>query len=295
MVALAKREKTWVIEDFHKVDQATRNHLADVLKVFSDHAAPKTAIVVLGATESASAVVEAPADVTRRVVRVHVPPLDDKQLGQILDEGGRLMRVDFSPVRRTIIRNSAGVASVTHALALACLDELGIDTPPKDVVTIQPETLRAASRIYVRGLSHDMKERFEKAVFRSRTRKFDNCTIILKALAALPEHGGMHNEILTEIRKQYSDYPTGNLTYYSAKLTTEERGALVRKTGDNRFRFDEPLQHTYAQLLFKIEPENDDLFAEEVAAYVSEEDREYVTAAGAAGHDGNAARFDEEE
>jgi len=278
-VALSKRDLSWVIEDFHKVDESTRDGLADVLKVFSDNNHPSTAVIVIGATESAAAVVEAPADVTRRVARIQVPPMTDDQLGDILDTGGALMSVDFSAVRDEIVRKSAGVASVTHALALRCLQELGIDTPPDVTVEIRDDTLRAAGVSYAASMQSDIKERFEKGLFLKRKRKYDNCGIILRAIASLPENGGTHAEILAKIREQSAEYPASNLTSYLVELGGEDRGALVRKTADGKHRFDEPMQHTYAQIIFDLKPAADDLYASELETQVSAADRERAAAA----------------
>ena len=280
-VALSKRDLSWVIEDFHKVDDDTRNALADVLKVFSDNNHPSTAVIVIGATESAAAVVEAPADVTRRVARIQVPPLTDDQLGAILDTGGDLMHVDFSAVREEIVRKSAGVASVTHALALRCLQELEIDTPPEVTIEISDHTLREAGLSYAASMQSDIKERFEKGLYLKRKRKYDNCGIILRAIASLPESGGTHAEILAKIRESIAEYPPSNLTSYLVELGSEDRGSLIRKAADGKHRFDEPMQHTYAQIIFDLEPAADDLYASELETQVSEEDRERAAAAAA--------------
>lgn len=279
VVALAKRNLTWLIEDFHKVEAGTRDQLADVLKVFSDNAHPRTTVVVLGASETATDVVSAPADISKRVAQIPVPPLDDDQLGRILDDGGRLMNVDFAEVREAIIRTSAGVASVTHALALRCLQELKIETPPEQQVGITATTLREAAWSYASSMQGNMKHSLEMAVYRKRTRKYDNCAIILKAIASLPEHGGTHAEILAEIRKTIPEYPPSNLTFYLVELGTEERGAMIRKTADGRHRFDEPLQHTYAQINFNLDPREGDLFAAELSTQVTDEEKARALAA----------------
>ncbi len=128
-------------------------------------------------------------------------------------------------------------------------------------------------------MSSDMKEDFENGVYLKRVRKFDNCAVILRAVASLPEHGGTHAEILARIKETTPGYPPGNLSAFLPQLASDERGGLLRNTPDGRWRYDEPLQHTYAQILFNIELEDGDIFALELIQSVSGEQRDRAQAA----------------
>jgi hypothetical protein len=102
---------------------------------------------------------------SKGLAQIPVPPMTDEQLGRILDSGGELMNVDYSPVREAIIRTSAGVASVTHALALRSLQELAVDRPPEIKLVMDAQTLRAAAWSYSSSMQGGMKAQFEKAIF----------------------------------------------------------------------------------------------------------------------------------
>ena len=277
---LAQRQTTWVIEDLHKVKPEVKEQVADLLKVFVNRANARTAVVVLGASETAGAIVRAPADVKNRVAQLAVKPLTPDELGLILDKGSHLMNVDLSEIRDEIIRLSSGVASATHALALRCLQELKIETPVLGAARpIRHEVLVLAARSYARSMSGDMREDFEKGVFLKRARIFDNCAVILRAVARLPEQGGTHAEILARIKETTPGYPPENLSGFLPQLAKDERGGLLRNTPDGRWRYDEPLQHTYAQILFSLELEDGDLFAGELLQSVSDEQRSRAQAA----------------
>lgn len=58
----------------------------------------------------------------------------------------------------------------------------------------------------------------------------------------------LHSELLSDIRKMEKSYPAGNLTTYLSQLIGEQRGGLLRIGGDGRYRFVEPLHHTFAQV-----------------------------------------------
>ncbi|CAN5292377.1 hypothetical protein BH11ACT4_BH11ACT4_18250 [soil metagenome] len=265
--------KSWIIEDFHKIPSAEKVALAQTLKVFSDLAIdyPLVRIVVVGATDSAKEVVEYDPEMNTRVSEVYVPPLDEPELRRILENGGKLLNASFGLVSAELIRHSVGVASVAHHLALNCMLHLGIEKPADRMRLVRREDLKAAAEQYVQQSSATLKERFDKGVVRVRVRHFDNGRLIIGALAVLPMEGALHSEILAEIQKTEPDYPSGNLTTNAKALMTEEKGALVRKGTDGRFRFAEPLLHTYARLVFVKSNESTigDLFAESLTALFS--------------------------
>lgn len=210
--ALVAKDLTWLIEDVHKVSPEVKEQLADALKVFSDFGHPKTAAVLLGASETASALIKAPADMKKRLSRIAVPTMTDEQLGEIIDHGGRLLNVDFSEVRDSIIRRSVGVASVTHALALRCLQAMKVDSGGENFVKVTVAGLVEAERAYARTMQGDTKEAFEKALYLRRERKYNNCALILEALAALPATGGSHADLLNKIHRTKHEYPASNLS-----------------------------------------------------------------------------------
>lgn len=275
--ALAKRFKSlncsWLIEDFHKVPQEVRDGFADVLKIFSDTAHPHTAIIVLGARETSDEVVNLPsANVTNRVAPIELRPLTETELGELLDEGGRLLNVDFSEVRADIIASSAGVASVTHGLAKACLDQLDIDVKQKTLFRVSASIWRNAAAEYVETYAGGVRAQFTKALTDKGTKQstYKNYKVVVRALAGFPEHGATRGELLAKIREAHPDYPGGNLDLYLRKLGEEPRGEIVRKTAEGKFRFDRPLQLTYARTWFKL-GETTGLFAEKLERYVPAE------------------------
>lgn len=272
---LGAKEVTWIIEDFHKVDDNVRGALADALKIFSDESIdhPRTSVVILGASDSPGDVLATPSNMRGRLAAISLPPLDSTELRQILGQGERLLNVDFSEVQDQIIRHSVGVASVTHALAYECCRAVGINQTVREGTKISAEALEQAKAAYVRTRAADMKVTFDQALHVERTRRYHNYAIILRALAMLPESGGYHADILAAIRRDHPDYPSSNLTLYLRKLQEDARGALVRRTSQGAFRYDRPLQHAYAILRFGLQPAGDSTFWAENLA-VSDQDRD---------------------
>lgn len=257
--ALAQRmgalDVVWLLEDFHKLSSDVRARVADTLKVFSDEAVdyPKLRIIMLGVAETAAQILQTPSNMRGRLADVPIPPLSDEQLGQVLNKGLELLKVDFMPVRDRIIRHSVGVATITHSLAKECCVALGVRETNREVIAVTDEAFTAAKAAYVRTRGGDMKELFDVAVHQPTTRRYQNYAIILEALASLPERGASHAQILARIHQKHPHYPAGNLTTYLRSLQSEERKSLVRKTSEGLFRFDAPLQHAYAMLRWGID------------------------------------------
>lgn len=261
----------WLIEDFHKVPVSERAALAQTMKVFSDLGAvyPELRIVVVGATESARDVVGYDTEMRNRVAEVFVPPFSDEELRTLIAAGGSLMNVDFSQIETEIVQSSIGSASVAHSLALHSLLVRGIKRTERSLVALNEDDLKAAAEQYVQASSATLRAKFEIALKRTKSTGYDNCRLILRALAALDVQGALHGDLLAQIRVTNPDYPSGNLTTYLRQLGSDERGALVRKNLDGRFRFAEPLFHTYARLtLLNASSRTDDLFADDVRNFV---------------------------
>jgi len=246
---LGAQELCWVVEDFHKMQEAEKRYLAQALKVFSDLAAefPTVKIVAVGATETAREVVEYDPEMAARVSEILVPLMSKSELGKIITNGQSLLNIDMSDLKSRIVRYSMGLPSVCHQLALnACLVEGVVATVPT-TVSLSPQNFNTALEQYVRESSDTLKATFDKALRRHKVRKFDNCRLILTALAGGPVEGLLHAEVLVGIQKTDPEYPPGNLTKYLRELSYEVRGNVIRRGTDGKYRFATPLHHAFAQ------------------------------------------------
>lgn len=246
----------WIVEDFHKMPAEEKVPLAQSLKIFSDLAAsfPDVKIVTVGATETARQVVEYDPEMVNRVSELLVPLMNEEELQAILVNGQRLLHLDLSALIDPIVQHSVGVASVCHQLALNVCLEKSIVVTSYDDVALTEDDLRPAIERYIRESSDTLKAAFDKALKRHKVRKYDNTRMILQAVASGPLDGMLHADIMAVIRRGNPDYPPGNLTLYLAQLTSDERGAILRRGVDGRYRFIDPLHHTFAQVTLLPSP-----------------------------------------
>jgi hypothetical protein len=247
---LGAQEMCWVIEDFHKIPVAEKIPFSQSLKVFCDTSSvyPGVKTIAIGAMETARQVIEYDREMRNRVAELLVPLMTDDEIEMILTNGQALLNIDLSALVSPIVRYSVGVPSVCHQLALnACLAKGIVETVEKRVAFTRDD-LQAAVDRYASDLSDTLKASFDLALTRHKVKKFDNCRLILQALAKGPLEGLTYPEILANIRQVRSEYPAGNLTAYLRVLQSEERGEIIRQGLDKRYRFVDPLFHTFAQI-----------------------------------------------
>lgn len=250
---LGATEQCWLIEDFHKVQPNVKLSMAQILKVFCDLASeyPHLKIVALGATDSARAVVEFDREMANRVAEVHVPLMDDHEIGAILTGGESLLNVSFESCKQAVVEYSVGVGSICHQLGLYMCTGSGVENTQDSVVELKQLALDLALERYLSDTSDTMKKTFETAIIRERERTYDNPRLILRALANGPNTGMSQKEILTAIQSESpasSEYPQGNLTNYLKRLTGEERGKIIRRDADGKYRFADPFHYLFPHL-----------------------------------------------
>lgn len=251
---LGEVEACLVLEDFHKISNTEKTKLAQAMKVFMDTADNyrDVKIIAIGAVDTAREVVEYEPEMQNRVSEIRVPLMSKDQLRGIIEKGEAALNLRLSSaLKDELAKYSSGLASVVHQLSLNICFAAGIVETCITPFSINSEHLEKAVTRYLKDSSDSLKSAFDKAMKRQRTRKFDNCRLILRALASLGAVDSSHNDILGRIRSWEGDYPSGNLTHYLKQLQRSDRGGVVRfDPSSNKYSFSNPLYLAYAQILF---------------------------------------------
>ena len=111
----------WVLEDFHKMDTASKTRLGQAMKVFMDLSKrhPMLKIIAIGAVGTARQIVKYEPEMSNRVAEVHVPLMSPAELNSVVSKGQSLLNVAFHRrVRGDLISFSHGLAAVCHQLCL---------------------------------------------------------------------------------------------------------------------------------------------------------------------------------
>ncbi len=254
---LGEQDLCLVLEDFHKVSGGAKGKLAQALKVFVDESSayPTVKVIAIGATDSPREILDYDPELANRVSEVHVPLMDDEELGQILTQGQKILNIILpSKVISGIIDYSSGLGAVCHQIALNVCRAAEITHAAHDTVTVSEDSLSEAVREYVRESSDSLKKRYDKAIRRYREVKYDNGRLILTALSSMPDEGATHAQLIELIHKDSPEYPASNLSNYLNELQTSKRGTFVRfDPASGRYSFSDPLLAVYTRMQLKPE------------------------------------------
>jgi hypothetical protein len=236
---LGAQSMCWVVEDFHKMPPEEKAPFAQALKIFSDMSTkyPDLMVIAIGATDTAREVVEYDPEMSNRVSELHVPLMTPKELSRIIENGQELLNINLSAVSEGIVEYSLGMPSTCHQLALNTCIEKEVMNTQKVRFAFTWRDLDPAVRRWVNDSSDTIQAKLFRALGRRVVGKYDNCKIILGAVASGPLTGMTFDEILTKIHSDIRDYPEKNLRRYLRELTKDERGQLLKAVGGGKWRF----------------------------------------------------------
>lgn len=258
---LGAAECVWIIEDFHKVDDAEKQKLSDIMKSFVDisNDYEKVKIVAIGAVSTAREVVNYNPDIKPRVSEIPVPLLSTSELTEIIENGAKLLNIEFDDkliTETAYYSNSLG--SLCHQLCYSHCEEMEIEKTLKTKIKIYHSVLKKSIQGYVSQKSDTFQQKLDKAL-KQRSAKFQNVKLILNAFVNLEKENVTYNEILTKIQEWEPDYPQSNLTVYLKPLTTSDHDEMIRfDSNSGKYSFSDPFFKAFcAMALEKIDtPEN---------------------------------------
>lgn len=246
-----------MLEDFHKVKPEVKRRIAEAMKVFVDCAAEHESvkIIAIGAVGSARDVIAYESNMKNRVAEIEVPLMTVEEVREILSKGEQLLNVVIpDSVKDDIARHSNGLPAVCHQLALNLCNaaELVETVEAAEPERMTEDDFQTAVTYYIEDESDSVKSIFERALRQQRKRKFNNCALILEALAQSEAEDGLSKgELVKAIKEREPAYPQGNVTRYLELLQTEDRGGILRfYANSQRYDFTNPFHKVYARMLF---------------------------------------------
>jgi len=248
---LGEVDACWVLEDFHKVAEAEKSRLSQLMKLFMDMATeyPRVKIIAIGAVSSARQIVQYDREMWNRVAEIEVPLMTGAELNEIMKKGADALNLELDDdVLKGVMRSSNGLPAVCHQLCLNLCFNAGIEVTATERMYFGQDDLNEAMEQWLEDSADTLQDEYDRATRAKRIRKFDNCRLIVHSLAELGPDGATHPELLARISLGHPDYPAGNLTKYLRQLCSEERGFLFsRDKASGRFRFASPMMHAYAR------------------------------------------------
>lgn len=221
----------WILEDFHKIEDAEKPRLSQMMKVFMDlsDSYEELKIIALGAVDTARQVVEYDKEMRNRVAEIPVDLMTEKEIESIVRKGELALNIEFQDGLVSLIAQySNGLASVCHHLCLYMCQAAGITKTVPEKVVLTHSNFEDALKLYVEEASDSIRSLFDKALKQRRKTLYNHAALVLEALSTFNERGSSRVYILKKIKKKEPKYTEISLKSTINKLATEEYGALVR-------------------------------------------------------------------
>ena len=257
----------WVLEDFHKIEDAEKNKLSQLMKVFMDLSDeyPDVKIVAVGAVDTARQVVEYDPEMRHRVAEISVPLMTSEEIKEIIKKGELALNIRVNPsIADLVSRHSNGLASVCHHLCLNMCDAAGIHHKVNGSQYLMTDAdFQSAVRIYVDEASDTIKSAFGKAL-KPRRRGENNAEIIIQALSSFKEEGAARFDLLKKIQQERSAYPDHRLKNNLINLCGPSYGQILRyDSNSSLYSFSDPIYRAYALARYgkkKVEVQGGQIF-----------------------------------
>lgn len=251
---LGEKHLCWVIEDFHKVDEAEKPKLSQIMKIFMDCAVDyqKVKIITLGAVQTARQVVEYDDEMRNRVSEIEVQLMNEFEITEIINTGERRLNVEFTPnIKKLIAKYSGGLPAVCHQLCLNACNTQGITETTPSLVKITNEAMRGAIETYAEESSDTIRSNFEKALKTNRKTKVPHSKLVLQTLTDFPDTGASRFDLLQKIGKDEPGYTDASLKRTLNQLQSSACGEIIRHNQNSGlFSFSHPIYHVYAMTIF---------------------------------------------
>jgi hypothetical protein len=126
--------------------------------------------------------------------------------------------------------------------------EADINETCDETYTFPIDAFGKALSTWLADATDSLRQTYDTATRTARARRYDNCRLIVHALAALASDGGTHAEILAKIREDNPEYPPGNLSGYLLQLQSVERGEVIlHDEPSGRYYFASPMLAAYSR------------------------------------------------
>jgi len=138
-----KFNKFIVLENFHYLPNEVQEVLAYDLRIFQDYG---FIFIILGIWREANRLVQFNGDLLDRVTEVPVEPWERDDFLRVIEKGEKLLKVDFSTVKKQVVEESFNSVGVVQEICKLCCFEAGLKSTSSDTVHITNEHFEVSKR-----------------------------------------------------------------------------------------------------------------------------------------------------
>src|ERR1035441_622442 len=150
-----------IVDDFHKLPDATRGFLADYMKILADEESKTTKIVVVGINKAGENLISLAHDLVNRIDVIPFEANPNDRVRQVVTSGAAALNVDIN-VEDEIVIAAQGSFYIAQMLAFEVCQRVGV---------LERQDLKKNIEVSFQSVSADVQERLAQ-VFRGRCEKF---------------------------------------------------------------------------------------------------------------------------
>ncbi len=147
-----------IIDDFHRLDSATRQEIVDYLKELADTSERTKKIVIVGIPRTGQALVDLASDLATRLDIFRFGRVSDDLIAQVIEKGERALNITFD--RKTeIVLAASGSFNLAQFLCFNVCVLAGIEETQGRQTLVRSDTLLA-----IKTVLNELKTKFSKSI-----------------------------------------------------------------------------------------------------------------------------------
>lgn len=240
----------WVIEDFHKVQLAEKNRLADLLKIFVDTANDyeNTKVICIGVSDSAQELIKLNPDIAARVAQVLIPMLNSTEIQSIVSNGCSLLNLEMDePLQDKIVYYSDRLASLAHNMCLDICQGNHIEKRSRRKIVLSDDQFKMAIQGFIDRNSDTLQVVYDAAVSN------EIGWYILKTFSSNSHEKLMPEEILKRVNQSGKGFNASQVQGKLDQFSSEEFKVLYKHSHSGFYSIANPFWHAFLRMQFALE------------------------------------------
>ena len=247
---MGKSGIVWLIEDFHKVSDAEKIRIADVIKIFVDNANdyPQSKIICIGACESAHELIRLNPNLRQRVSEISVPLLRDDEIKKIINNGFSLLNIAApESLVEKLVYYSDRLGASAHQM---CLDICNGEMIKKRTLKkrhFNDNSFKYAINGFIDLRSDTLKTIYDVAV------KNEVGWHILKEFSKNDRDKLSFKQIVKNINKDRIRYDEDTIEKKIQELMSPSINIIYYNSNSEKYALSTPFWHRFLRMQFQIE------------------------------------------
>ena len=243
----------WIIEDFHKVRDAEKKRIADILKIFVDTANEyqKTRIICIGACDSINDLLNYDSNLRNRVAEIEVTLLSDKSIRAIISNGFHLLNVNITAeLEDKLVYYASRLGSQAHQMCMdICLGKK-IQKRSRRPVYIGDEAFAIAVNSFINDNKNTLTTIYESAI------KNEIGWYVLKTFSSQHPNKLSFREIKRIINQSKYTFEDADIKQTLENLMSPSYSVIVYHNHSEKYSLASPFWDAFLRMQFSIEEAN---------------------------------------